>query len=295
MRKVLSSILSLLLVVVIMIGFIPINRVNTIKAEASGFVEGFSLDNYMAGILLNTDKSSCAVSDTGISAASINLEFYSSPQVASLSGSFVDVLQSDVKFMTALAVWETVTFEPNDIIDSQFKKQGYYQTVLFDMLEIAVKNNYIPSILTYANDSINCTIKSINELKIKSYESFVNSQTQLSLVDAAAQHAVVMETYEQMNSLKKTNITFEQIDQLVSVSTSVVETVLQTESIALASHIDSDKDGYCDYCDLQMNPADNCSCICHKGGFMGFVYKIFRFFWKLFGIKQTCDCGASHW
>lgn len=39
----------------------------------------------------------------------------------------------------------------------------------------------------------------------------------------------------------------------------------------------------------------NCSCICHKTGFMSIFYKILRFFWKLFSKNQFCTCGAAHY
>ncbi len=34
-----------------------------------------------------------------------------------------------------------------------------------------------------------------------------------------------------------------------------------------------------------------CSCICHKGGIYKFFYKFVSIFWRLFKIKQCCDCG----
>ncbi|MCM1364210.1 MAG: hypothetical protein NC122_04725 [Faecalibacterium sp.] len=40
---------------------------------------------------------------------------------------------------------------------------------------------------------------------------------------------------------------------------------------------------------------DTCSHMCHKGGFVGFIYKIVLVFWKLFRINQTCACGAQHY
>lgn len=43
------------------------------------------------------------------------------------------------------------------------------------------------------------------------------------------------------------------------------------------------------------NPTDNCTCLCHKTGFVGFIYKIVRLFWKLFKINKTCSCGAVHY
>ena len=38
-----------------------------------------------------------------------------------------------------------------------------------------------------------------------------------------------------------------------------------------------------------------CSCNCHKTGFMGFIWKITRFFNKLFKTNKTCACGAIHY
>lgn len=39
----------------------------------------------------------------------------------------------------------------------------------------------------------------------------------------------------------------------------------------------------------------DCSCICHKDGFSGFLYKILLFFWKLFKINPVCGCGVAHY
>ena len=38
-----------------------------------------------------------------------------------------------------------------------------------------------------------------------------------------------------------------------------------------------------------------CSCNCHKTGFMGFVWKITRFFNKLFKTNRQCVCGVAHY
>ncbi len=40
--------------------------------------------------------------------------------------------------------------------------------------------------------------------------------------------------------------------------------------------------GYCDH-------------MCHQGGFMGFFWKIFNFFSKLFGSNPVCKCGEVHY
>ncbi len=40
-----------------------------------------------------------------------------------------------------------------------------------------------------------------------------------------------------------------------------------------------------------------CSCMCHQTGFMEFIWKIFSFLFKIFGMNQYqfCDCGKVHW
>lgn len=44
-----------------------------------------------------------------------------------------------------------------------------------------------------------------------------------------------------------------------------------------------------------VDPSNNCTCNCHKEGFMGFIWKILRFFYKFFGTNRICDCGISHY
>ena len=66
-----------------------------------------------------------------------------------------------------------------------------------------------------------------------------------------------------------------------------------------AEHADDNNDGKCDECNSQFYGEDgekNCGCICHKEGwFMKFIYKIIKFFWKLFGIGKACECGTVHY
>jgi len=41
--------------------------------------------------------------------------------------------------------------------------------------------------------------------------------------------------------------------------------------------------------------SENCSCNCHKTGFMGFIWKILNFFYKIFKTNRICGCGAAHY
>lgn len=74
-----------------------------------------------------------------------------------------------------------------------------------------------------------------------------------------------------------------------------------TETVTKTGHTDSDKNGICDTCgeeiehDQPSDPSKDCTCMCHKTGFIGFIYKIIRIFWKIFKINKTCSCGAAHY
>lgn len=53
------------------------------------------------------------------------------------------------------------------------------------------------------------------------------------------------------------------------------------------------KDNVCTNCGK--SKVDNCDHMCHKKGFSGFIWKILRFFFKLFKIQPTCECGVKHY
>ena len=42
-------------------------------------------------------------------------------------------------------------------------------------------------------------------------------------------------------------------------------------------------------------PQPTCDHMCHADGFKGFIWKIVKFFWKLFGMNPECECGAAHY
>lgn len=66
--------------------------------------------------------------------------------------------------------------------------------------------------------------------------------------------------------------------------------------IAATGHSDKDNDGFCDDCGDNLSaPQSLCSHLCHKSGFLGFIWKIINLFNKLFRINQYCECGAAHW
>ena len=72
-------------------------------------------------------------------------------------------------------------------------------------------------------------------------------------------------------------------------------TIFFKDGVRCKKHTDEDHDGYCDICKEMTPERANCSCNCHKSGFMGFIWKIILFFNKLFKTKKTCACGIAHY
>lgn len=74
--------------------------------------------------------------------------------------------------------------------------------------------------------------------------------------------------------------------------------IIVAQEKVIKPHFDGDGDGKCDECGKEIKHSTdlNCNCICHKQYWlMKLVYKILRFFWKLFKIGHGCDCGAVHY
>ena len=70
----------------------------------------------------------------------------------------------------------------------------------------------------------------------------------------------------------------------------------ETKDISATGHKDGNPyDGYCDICGAETDAVENCSCNCHKDGFMGFIWKIMIFFQKLFKTNHRCACGIAHY
>ncbi len=68
------------------------------------------------------------------------------------------------------------------------------------------------------------------------------------------------------------------------------------KTVPALGHADKNGDNICDNGGEKLSsPADNCKHMCHKTGFMGFIWKIVRFFQKIFKINPVCDCGVAHY
>ena len=67
------------------------------------------------------------------------------------------------------------------------------------------------------------------------------------------------------------------------------------DEVEATGHTDADGNNQCDNgCGYEFEN-DDCNHMCHKQGFMGFIWKIVKFFSKLFGTNPTCECGVAHY
>lgn len=46
---------------------------------------------------------------------------------------------------------------------------------------------------------------------------------------------------------------------------------------------------------IDVDPVSVCEHMCHKDGFLGFIWTIVKFFISIFGLNPVCDCGAAHY
>ena len=48
-------------------------------------------------------------------------------------------------------------------------------------------------------------------------------------------------------------------------------------------------------CEISDEVEVECTHMCHQDGFLGFLWNIINFFYKLFGLNPICECGAAHY
>ena len=79
----------------------------------------------------------------------------------------------------------------------------------------------------------------------------------------------------------------------------------EEREIPALTHKDADGDYKCDYgCGHEFekpaepeDPSANCDHLCHSNNWFvkNIIWKIVRFFWKLFKMNPVCECGAAHY
>ena len=80
------------------------------------------------------------------------------------------------------------------------------------------------------------------------------------------------------------------VDKVVYCSVCNEEISRETVTLEATGHEDTDNDGCCDDCDLQI-----CDHRCHKSGIAGLVWNILRFVNRILGTNKYCECGVAHY
>lgn len=249
MKRVLKKSISIFLIVVMCLTMAPLQGLADLnlpnwfdyKANASLLQDlGFYEEDYIAGIILNTNSASCAMSADGKSVASMTLDYYTQPQNISLSKCFTNALENDSTFMSSVAAWEVLTFSPTDIYSETMTKQGYYQTILFDILEVAVDYNIIPAIVKNLNKHVISTLKEINNLEIKVDDIVVNGETSWDLLNSEQQYQIIQTTAGRMTQLEMRNQTLSDFNKLVKTCTTVTDFVEKAAQLTALTTLTED-------------------------------------------------------
>ena len=249
MKKVLKKSISIFLIVVMCLTSAPLQGLVGLdvsswfnsNAKASSLLDlGFYEEDYIASIILNTNSASCAMSADGKSVASMTLDYYTQPQNISLSKCFTNALENDSTFMSSVAAWEVLTFSPTDIYSETMTKQGYYQTILFDILEVAVDYNIIPAIVKNLNKHVISTLKEINNLEIKVDDIVVNGETSWDLLNSEQQYQIIQTTAGRMTQLEMRNQTLSDFNKLVKTCTTVTDFVEKAAQLTALTTLTED-------------------------------------------------------
>ncbi len=152
-------------------------------------------------------------------------------------------------------------------------------SVDFDKVALEPGDNFTASITEYYVDSV-------YEIE-KNKKEIINSDKDEVLIHYPA----LVETIEKDSTCCE--------EGLKRIECTVCEETITTETLPMIAHIDNNSDSLCDSCGENLSANSNnsttCSHLCHKNGFMGFIWKIIRFFFKLLGSNKVCTCGVAHY
>ncbi|MGN1117151.1 MAG: hypothetical protein ACI4RU_00925, partial [Acutalibacteraceae bacterium] len=158
--------------------------------------------------------------------------------------------------------------------------------------ELSNENNREISMAFSCNNDLDNSIIDMTVSGTASSDTVTATQTETGLVVTGISDGTVtlskddevIETQEISNATSDIEITYDKTGENDDVS-------LDYEH----NHTDSDADGKCDICGETLDAVKNCTHLCHKTGFLGFIWKIINIFNKLFKINPVCSCGMKHY
>lgn len=129
--------------------------------------------------------------------------------------------------------------------------------------------------------------------------SLDNVSVRLSKTSASLKPGETVRISAAADDLVKSLIVYESSDVSVAKVDTAGKVAAVSEGKAVITVSLGDTDIYAVFTVTVQNPSEpvaKCTCLCHKTGFAGFIYKIVRIFWKLFDPgKRVCECGEKHW
>ena len=243
-----------------------------------------------------------------------------------------EVIKTEHKTITATGIHNEATRKEN-VIEATCGKDGSYDLVTYcSVCKKDIKRETIT--VTASTDSCEFTFKYVSPTCVKdgySCNACVNCGREINLtIHKAFEHNFAGETTiieatctqegekrvkctrcDETKIVEKTGTLNHNYILLSEAVAPTCETPGKSESKACVmcgqknkvevyealGHSDGDSDGKCDRCSaLVYNSGKYCTCMCHSDSFfMKIIYKIASFFWKLFKINHSCDCGFEHY
>lgn len=178
----------------------------------------------------------------------------------------------------------TVTYDRQDGVSFSPDRQSSTEISFYK--DNLMKNEDIAGISVSANGT--------GRIEMKSDSDSVNVRCPSDeLVKMEAQYSDTDMTREEIAVDK--SISFDGL--YLSAENSDIDVEYEAKEICSDGHRDSDGDGICDNCNDDISEGiSKCTHICHSNSsFLKFIWKLFRFLCKVFGINKYCVCGAKHY
>ncbi len=108
--------------------------------------ENLTLEQYMANVILGHNYNGVLKTLlNGSTPQNYLYEYALRPNQISLTRVYVDLLHQNSAFMGNAAAWEVATFSPTDTYENPLDEIGYYEAVLMNVLNSAVKYTILPA------------------------------------------------------------------------------------------------------------------------------------------------------
>lgn len=107
--------------------------------------ENLTLEQYMANVILDHNYNGVLRNMNGSTPQNYLYEYALQPSQIDLTKVYVDLLHQDKGFMASVAAWEVATFSPTDTYENSLSEIGYYEAVLMNVLNSAVKYTILPA------------------------------------------------------------------------------------------------------------------------------------------------------